>query len=197
PLSEDDLAKENRRLEKRIKEIEKKEAEKDKKTSEAPDKGDKGEEPDEEDRRVTISQVLRASLLTNPRPHRFRPRDVIVFDFKPTPNYKPKTDNEKLMQKAAGVVWIDSGDRQVARLEATLVDTLSFGGGMMFSIKPGGGFVLEQDRINNELWLPSYAEFNFAARALMFVGLSISQTIKYGDYKRFSVESEREKLKPQ
>jgi hypothetical protein len=99
------------------------------------------------------------------------------------------------MQKAAGAVWIDAGDRQVARLEATLVDTLNVGGGMMFSIKTGGGFVIEQDRINGELWLPSYAEFNFAARALMFVGLSINQTIKYGDYKRFNVESEKEKLK--
>jgi hypothetical protein len=196
PLSEDDLAKENRRLEKRIKEIEKDEAEKEKKAREAPNKGDdKGEEPNEEDRRVTISQVLRASLLSNPRRERFRQRDVIVFDFKPNPNYKPKTDIEKVMQKAAGAVWIDAGDRQVARLEATLVDTLNVGGGMMFSIKSGGGFVIEQDRINKELWLPSYAEFNFAARALMFVGLSINQTIKYGDYKRFNVESEQEKLK--
>jgi hypothetical protein len=189
PLSADDLAKENRRLEKRIKEIEREEAEKDKKVREGAENG----QEQEEDRRVTISQVLRASLLSNPRRERFRQREVIVFDFKPNPNYKPKTDIERLMQKAAGAVWIDAGDKQVARLEATLVDTLKFGGGML-SVKPGGGFVLEQDRINNELWLPSYADFNFAAKALMFVGVSFNRTVRYGDYKRFSVDSQ-EKLK--
>jgi hypothetical protein len=192
PLSAEELAKEDRRIEKQIREIEKRETEKERKQREAAEKG-KPESDDEN--RMTIADVLRASKLTNPRRERFRSREVIVFDFEPNPGYKPKKNVEKIMQKFSGAMWVDASARQVVRVEARLVDSFKLGGGMLASIKPGGGFLLEQDRINNEIWLPTYAEFNFSARLLLLAGLSLNQTIKYDNYKRFNVEAEKEKLK--
>jgi hypothetical protein len=192
PLTPDETAKEDRRIEKFVREIEKKEAEKEKKERET---AQRGGPPAAEGQRPTISDVLRASRLVNPRRERFRQRDVIVFDFEPLPGYKPQKDYEKFFGKVAGAIWIDAADKQVVRVEARLVDSFKIAGGLLASLKEGGSFVLEQDRINNEIWLPSFAEINLPIKVLLVKGINVNQTISYGNYKRFNVESEKEKLK--
>ena len=160
-------------------------------------KGDqpKGDQEDERKDRPSIADVLRASKLVNPRRERFRSRDVIVFDFEPLPGYKPQKNYEKLFGKMAGAIWIDPIDKQVARVEARLVEAYKIGGGVLASLKVGANFTLEQERVNQEIWLPTRAEINLGVRVLLVKGININHTITYGDYKRFSVESEKEKLK--
>lgn len=104
-------------------------------------------------------------------------------------------DEKKLFGKMAGAVWIDPVDKQVARIEAHLVDAFKIGGGLGGSVKEGGSFMREQERINQEVWLPTRGEINLGVRALLVIGLNINQTITYGDYKRFSVETGKERLK--
>jgi hypothetical protein len=211
PLPPKEEADAQKDVEKRIREIEKREAEKERKERETaqkasknsdanPDGGHDGDPPngdpeDERKERPSIADVLRASRLVNPRRERFRSRDVIVFDFEPLPGYKPRKNYEKFFGKLAGALWIDPIDKQVARLEARLVEAYKIGGGMLASLKEGGNFTFEQERVNQEIWLPTRAEINLGVRVLMVKGLNINQTITYGDYKRFSVEAEKEKLK--
>ena len=189
PLSAGDLEEENKRLAKRIREIEKKEAQKQQKIEE----GDGGSANSDEER-VTISDVLRASNLVNPRRERFRGRDVIVFDFEPNPAYKPRKSYEKLFGKMAGALWVDDADKQVARVEARLVGSFKIAGGLLASLKEGGAFVLEQNRVNDEIWLPTRADINLSARVLLVKTLNAMQTVTYGNYQRFDVGAEKEKL---
>lgn len=188
PLSPDEIASQDRQIEKAINEIDKQEAKKAKKEQEARAKG-KDDVDDDDENRVRIADVLRTSQLVNPRRERFRQRDVIVFDFEPKPGYKPKKPVEKLMQKMAGAVWVDADAKQIARIEARLIDSYKIGGGLLASIKSGAVFVIEQERLNDEVWLPSYSEFNLGARLFLFVGMTLNQTVKYSDYKRFSTEA--------
>jgi hypothetical protein len=62
-------------------------------------------------------------------------------------------------------------------------------------LKEGANLVFEQERVNQEIWLPTRAEVNLGVRVLLVKGININQTITYGNYKRFSVEAEKEKLK--
>jgi hypothetical protein len=216
PLSPKEEADAQKDVEKRIREIEKREAEKERKEREAAQKATKnsnantngdpdgaqpegvqpeGAQEDERKDRPSIADVLRASKLVNPRRERFRSRDVIVFDFEPLPGYKPQKNYEKLFGKMAGAIWIDPIDKQVARVEARLVEAYKIGGGVLASLKVGANFTLEQERVNQEIWLPTRAEINLGVRVLLVKGININHTITYGDYKRFSVESEKEKLK--
>jgi hypothetical protein len=216
PLSPKEEADAQKDVEKRVREIEKRETEKERKERESaqkapentgvnkdrnpnenPPSGDQpdGDSEDERKDRPSIADVLRASRLVNPRRERFRSRDVIVFDFEPLPGYKPQKNYEKLFGKMAGAIWIDPIDKQVARVEARLVEAYKIGGGVLASLKEGANFTLEQDRVNQEIWLPTRAEINLGVRVLLLKGLNINQTITYGDYKRFSVEAEKEKLK--
>jgi hypothetical protein len=192
PLSPGEEADEQKRLEKRIRELEKKEAEKAKKQA----KEEESRAPDDErSRRVSIADVLRASRLINPRRERFRGRDVIVFDFEPLPGYKPQKDYEKFFGKMAGAIWVDTADKQVARVEARLVEAFKIGGGLLAKLNQGATFVLEADRVNNEIWLPTKADINLAIKVLLVKGINVTQSISYGNYKRFNVEAEKEKLK--
>jgi hypothetical protein len=191
PLTADEQAKEDRNVEKRIAEIEKEIA---KKEARAAKQAAEGES--EEDRRISIAELLRASNLINPRRERFRGRDVIVFDFEPNPNFDFKNAKSflKFFGKTAGVMWIDAQDKQVARIEAVLSDNFKVGGGLVASLKKGAAFTLENDRINNEIWLPSSADFNLSVKVFLVKGISVNQTVKYGDYQKFNSEVKESKV---
>lgn len=197
PLTASEEADEQKRLEKRIRDIEKKEAEKAKKSAKEREvaQENNGTPDGERGQRISIADVLRANKLVNPRRERFRGRDVIVFDFEPLPGYKPQKDYEKFFGKTAGAIWVDVTDKQVARVEARLVEAYKVAGGLLASLREGATFTLESDRVNNEIWLPTRADINLAVKVLLVKGINVTQSIAYGNYKRFNVDAEKEKLK--
>lgn len=197
PLSPNEEADETKRIEKRIRDIEKKEAEKARKAEKQREVAQDSAGPPDPERgqRISIADVLKASKLVNPRRERFRNRDVIVFDFEPLPGYKPKKDFEKFFGKMAGAIWVDASDKQVARVEARLIESYKVGGGLLASLKEGASFVLEQDRVNNEIWLPTRADINLGVKVLLVKGINVNSVVTYGNYKRFNVDAEKEKLK--
>lgn len=136
PLSPGDEADETKRIEKRVRDIEKKETEKARKAEKQREVAQENSGPpdDERGQRISIADVLKASKLVNPRRERFRNRDVIVFDFEPLPGYKPKKDFEKFFGKMAGAIWVDAADKQVARVEARLIESYKVGGGLLASL---------------------------------------------------------------
>ena len=180
PISASDQAKEDRKLEKQVQDIEKEAA------AEAKGQGGKSARGQ---RSISIGAGLKTSRMINPRWEQFHGRELVVFDFEPNLAYKPKDTAEKLMQKVAGTLWVDAADRQVARFEARLLESYKVGGGLLASVKPGATFVVEQTRVNGEVWLPSQIEIQLDARAL-FVGVSMNRIVRYSDYQRFGVESE-------
>jgi hypothetical protein len=141
------------------------------------------------DDEAQISDFLRAESFRNARRERFRGQDVIAVDFGPNPDFKPKNMAEGMMQKLAGVMWIDEKARDVARLEAHVDNSLKIGGGALATIEKGTSFVFEQARINDEVWLPSYMEVHVSGRALLLVKLKANEVARYTDYKKFHSES--------
>jgi hypothetical protein len=188
PLSAGEQADEDKKVEKQIREIEERIAEKEKnrqqqrdvaanKTGTPSDEGGEGQ-------RITLSDALRGSLLVNPRRERLRGRDVIVFDYEPNPDYKPRTRFEKVFALCSGAVWVDADDKQIVRLEASLTQS---SGNFLAKLKRGASFTLENQRVNDEIWLPSLADINLSVR-ILFAGININNLIRYGDYKRFDTE---------
>ncbi len=182
PLNEREQANEDREVEKRVSEIEKRIA-----REEARENAGR---PSDGEQRVSIAEVLRASRLINPRRERFRGRDVIVFDFEPNPSFDPRNANSmlKFFGKVAGVMWIDEKDKQVARLEAFLANSYNIGGGFLAKLRKGATFTLEQERVNNEIWLPSVADIDLSVRVLLVRGVNINQVVRSYDYRKFATE---------
>jgi hypothetical protein len=113
---------------------------------------------------------------------------VLVFDFEANPEYKPRSLVEKIVQKLAGVVWIDEKAHDVVRLEAYFAGDAKIAGGLLVTIQKGTSFVFEQSFLNNEVWLPTYHEAHGSARVLLVKGYKASEVTHYSDYKRYHVE---------
>ncbi|PYT51421.1 MAG: hypothetical protein DMG44_02885 [Acidobacteria bacterium] len=183
-LSAEDQKKENDKTRKRIEELQKREAKKEAKEEKARQAG-KEEDKDE----PGIEVFLRACQFVNPRRERFRGLDVLVFDFEPNPDFKPRKLVEKIVQKLAGVVWVDEKAHQVARLEAYFVGDVKIAGGLLANLQKGTSFVFEQAFVNNEVWLPTYGEAHIGVRFLLVKGIKARVVTRYWDYKKFNVET--------
>jgi hypothetical protein len=183
PLSSGEQKKEDSRVEKFIHEYEKKHSE----------EGEGATRKKKEE--LGISTLLRISNFTHPRWEVYHQHEVIVFDFAPNPDYRPRNKIEDLLHKLVGTLWVDDQARDVVRLEGHLSDTFKLGGGLLASVHKGGSLVMEQARMNNEVWLPSYEEMHFSVRALLFASLSGDYTSRFSDYKKFRVETMETTLK--
>lgn len=187
PLSGERAAKEEKRVQE---EFEKAERDRDKDAQKVQERREKRRrkraEGKEDDDSFEISQFLKMCEFVSPRRERFRDRDAVVFDFRPRPRYRPRNRQEDLISKLVGVVWIDPADRQVVRLEARLAEGFKMAGGLLFSLRPGAAFVMEQTRMNEGVWLPRMAQINLSMKLLLFAGKDFNKTIEWSDYKHFS-----------
>ena len=185
PLGAEEQKKENEKTQKRIESEQIKEKKKEDKEEKAKEEGKASK--DDEDPGIEI--FLRVSQFVNPRRERFRGQDVLVFDFEPNPEYKPKNLVEHVVKELAGVVWIDENAKDVVRLEGYFIGDVHIGGGLLANLQKGTSFTFEQAYINNEVWLPTYVEGHVGVRFLLVKGIRASVSTRYSDYRRFNVET--------
>jgi hypothetical protein len=184
PLNEKEQDKENEHTRKRIEEIQKEHAKREAKEEKKKEQGAKDKDDD-----PGIEIFLHVCQFVNPRRERFRGQDVLVFDFEPNPEYKAHSIVEGIVQKLAGVVWVDEKAHQVVRVEGYFVGDAKIAGGLLVNLQKGSSFIAEQAFLNNEVWLPTYEEAHIGARFLLVKGIKVNEVTRYSDYKRFSVDT--------
>lgn len=192
-LSASEREKEDKRVEKEIEEIVKRQEKKQQKKQRARARGENEEEDKDE---VTIKDFLKISEITSVRREAFRGHEVIAFDFEPRKGFKPKSRAEDIVSKLAGTIWVDEVAQQVARLEARLTDSYKIGGGMLASIGASTAFSFEQEKIGDEIWLPSFMEANISARVLLLAKFNRSVERRYTEYKKYQIDSNYDLSKP-
>lgn len=192
-LSASERDKEDKRVQNEVEEIIKRREKKQQQIERAEARGEK---PPKEEVNLTILDFLRVSEITSIRREMFRGYEVIAFDFEPRTGFKPMNRPEEIVNKLAGTIWVDETALQVVRLEARFTDSFKIGGGLLASIAPSTSFVFEQEKIGDEVWLPSLMEANISARLMLFAKLSRSRERRFGDYKKYQVDSKYELNKP-
>jgi sRNA-binding regulator protein Hfq len=85
-------------------------------------------------------------------------------------------------------MWIDEKDKQVVRIEASLFDNFKIGGGLLANLKKGATFMMEQERVNDEIWLPSLIDVNMSVKVFLVKGINLNQTVKSYNYRKFTTE---------
>ena len=111
-------------------------------------------------------------------------RDAIVVTFKPKRDAKPRTREGRLARGFAGQIWIDEQAKEVARVNATAVDDLAFGYGVLGRLNEGATVTVRRQPIDSNLWLPVSIRFNGEGRALLFRKLRINFALDWFDYRR-------------
>ncbi len=116
-------------------------------------------------------------------------RNTIRLTFEPRRAVEPSGRAGKVLKTFAGQAWVDEEDRQVVRVDAELVDNLSFGLGILARLHKGSRASLLRRKVNGEIWLPAVARFTGSARFLLFKGLRIDAVSEYSDYRKFQVDT--------
>jgi hypothetical protein len=201
-LSPSEREKEDRRVQKAVEDLVKrheegkeKEQKKLQKKEEQAKAGDKKGQEDDDDE-ISLLDFLRISEITSVRREMFRGHEVIAFDFEPRKNFKPRNRGENLVSKLAGTMWVDETAKQVARAEARLTDSFKIGGGLLASVSPATAIVIEQEKIGDEVWLPSYNEVNLSVRLFLLAKLKRNFVTRYSDYRKYKIDDKYELAKP-
>ena len=100
----------------------------------------------------------------------------------PKPGYVPHNHEGKVLMGMKGRLWIDQVTYQWVKVEAQVVRPVSFFG-FFARVGPGTRFVLEQEPVNDNLWLPKHFSVNVVASAFGFIDESSTEDDTYRDYR--------------
>src|ERR1700722_4975469 len=191
PLDAKDAAKEEEKIQKII-DKRKNESDEDRGKREAKEQKDR-----EEERKFT-SEVADAYDFRLVGTETIGGREAWVIDGEPHPGFEPHLKESKFLPKFHGRVWIDKNDLQLAKLDVEAIDTVSLGW-VLARIHKGTRVVLEQTRVNDEVWLPQHVAFKLDARIALFKGYKMDGDQTFRDYKKFRTSAKivgMEEVKP-
>lgn len=149
-------------------------------------KEEAGEQPDKDV--ITLAKFLASDRFFNLRRETYHGREVYAFDFAPKPDFKPHNLSEKVLESLGGTLWVDEDAKQAVRLEAHLIDGIKVAAGLVGSVKKGGNVIFEQEKINDEVWMPAYGEIHLDYR-IVWSRKVTNVTLRYSDYRKFKAES--------
>ena len=115
--------------------------------------------------------------------------DTILVTFKARPDYKPRSRESKFLSKIAGIAWVAEDTHHLVRIEIELIDSVSFGLGILARLNKGAKGLFERRFVNGEVWLPAAASFSGTGRLLLLKGIRVDVAYAYSDYRKYSVET--------
>jgi hypothetical protein len=142
------------------------------------------EERRREGRRTAMDDVVAMLTFKMARRETVKGRDAIVITFTPKPDGEPQTREGRIAKAFTGSAWVDEAAREVIKVEATAVETISFGWGVIARLNKGTTVTLTREPIDGGLWLPTSIRFAGEGRALLFRKLDVDQRIEWSDYKK-------------
>jgi hypothetical protein len=148
---------------------------------------EKQEKEREEDRKF-VHEIADAYNFTLVGTEAVGGREAWVIDGEPRPGFEPHMKDAKFLSKFRGRVWIDKGDLQLAKMDVEAIDTVSLGW-VIARVHKGTRFMLEQTRVNDEVWLPRKITFKIDARVALLKGFNIDGEDTFRDYKKFRTSS--------
>ena len=177
PLSAKDAAKEDERIQKLT---DKRKNE----TDEQRAKRLKQEEKDREEARQFVSEIADAYNFRLAAMEEIEGRETYVIDAEPRPGYEPHGKGAKFLPKFRFRVWIDKAESEWVKLDAEAIDTVSVGL-FLARVHKGSRIVIEQTRVNDEVWLPRHMEVKVDVRLAVVKDFNVEDDFTYRDYKKF------------
>lgn len=181
PLKAKEAAKEDEKIQKII----------DKRKNESEANRKKREEKelkDREEERAFVREVADAYNFKLVGVEAVAGRNAWVIEGEPRPGFQPHMKDAKYLPKFHGRVWIDRGDLQLAKMDVECQDTVSLGA-FLVRFHKGSRFVLEQTRVNDEVWLPRQLGIKVDVRLALLKNFNVDVEQTFRDYKKFRTET--------
>lgn len=177
PLDAEDSAKEEKKIQKII----------DKRKNESEAERKKRAEKDEKDReegRKFVREIADAYDFKLVGTELVGQREAWVIDGEPRPGFVGHMKESKFLSKLRGRVWIDKNDLQLAKMDVECLDTISWGL-FLARLHKGTRVMLEQTRVNDEVWLPLHFTAKIDVRLALLKEYNVNLEQTYRDYKKF------------
>ena len=177
PLGSKDAAKEEEKIQKII----------DKRKNESDEDRRKREEKEKKEREENRKFVLEVADAYNFKllgTELVGEREAWVIAGEPRPGFVPHMKDSKFLSKFRGRVWIDKNDLQLAKMDVECLDTISWGL-FLARFHKGSRFMLEQTRVNDEVWLPLHVTAKIDVRLALLKNLDVDLDQTFRDYKKF------------
>jgi hypothetical protein len=177
PLSAKDAAKEEQKLQKLLDQRKNESAENRRKRE------DKGKKDREQDREF-VGEVSDAYNFHLVGLATLEGRPTYILDAEPRPGYVPHLKGAKLLPKFRFRVWIDQQESQWKKLDIQCIDTVSFGL-ILARVHKGSRIVIEQRRVNDEVWLPEHVALKADVRVGLLKDFNVESDLSYSNYRKF------------
>ena len=135
-------------------------------------------------KKSAVTDTAEALDLAIDRRERLNGRDVIVITFSPKAGARPETREGKLAHNFRGNIFVDEAGAEVVRVEATAIDDLSYGLGVVARVNKGATVTLVREPVDGDTWLPTSIRFSGEGRAILFRKLRIDHVIEWLNYRR-------------
>jgi hypothetical protein len=181
PISDKEAAKEEEKIQKLI-DKRRNESEKDRR------KRAEREEKDHAEGRQFEREIADAYNFTLLGTELVGGRETWAITAEPRPGFVPHMKYANFLPKFHGRVWIDKADLQLAKMDVECLDTVSWGL-FLARFHRGSHFMIEQTRVNNEVWLPRQLEFKIDLRLALLKNFKVDAEQTFRDYKKFRTDA--------
>jgi hypothetical protein len=146
------------------------------------------EEKDREDARKFVRQVSDAYNFRLSGIDYLDGRETYVIDAEPRPSFQPQFKEARILPKFRFRAWIDKAESQWIKLDAECIDTVSLGW-FLARIHKGSRLLIDQTRVNDEVWLPRHVAVKVDVRVALLKNFNVEADVTYRDYKKFRTDT--------
>jgi hypothetical protein len=114
---------------------------------------------------------------------------VWVIEGEPHKGYKSHTKMAAAFAgKMKGRIWVTKDGCQAVRVDAEMIDTITFGG-FLVRINKGTLVHVEYTYVNGEVWLPKRETLSGSARLVLLKGFHQEGESTFTSYRKFTTNS--------
>jgi len=135
-------------------------------------------------KRSAVADTADALDLVLDHRERVNGREVIVVTFTTRPGAQPESREGRLARLFHGKIFVDELDAEVVRVEATAIDDITYGLGVVARVNRGATVTLVRERVDADTWLPTSIRLSGDGRAMLFRKLRVDHLIEWFDYRR-------------
>jgi len=95
-------------------------------------------------------------------------KGLLRFDFRPDPDFSPKDRETQMYRGMEGSVWIEPVQERIVRIEGVLVKDVSFGWGIVGHLYKGGIYEIAQTQLSPGKWRITKLDVDLKGKMFLF-----------------------------
>jgi|GEM_PF-321423 len=112
--------------------------------------------------------------------------DTVELHFKPNPEFRPDTREERVFQAMDGDIWVNRKQERLMKITGHLSHEVKFGWGVLGHLDSGGRFEVQQTEVTPGYWELTLLNVDMRGKALFFKTINVQQKLRRSDFQRIS-----------